>query len=78
MIRQFKPDVIVTRFPSSGEGGHGHHTASAILAQLAFDAAGDPKEFPESAKLYGAWKPKSLYYNSFKNSAIQRLIWLEH
>lgn len=66
VIRQFKPDVIVTRFPSSGEGGHGHHTASAILAQLAFDAAGDPKEFPESAKLYGAWKPKSLYYNSFK------------
>jgi LmbE family N-acetylglucosaminyl deacetylase len=66
VIRQFKPDVIVTRFPTTGEGGHGHHTASAMLAQLAFDAAGDPKQFPESAKLYGAWKPKSLYYNSFK------------
>jgi LmbE family N-acetylglucosaminyl deacetylase len=66
VIRHFKPDVIVTRFPTTGEGGHGHHTASAMLAQLAFDAAGDPKQFPESAKLYGAWKPKSLYYNSFK------------
>ena len=66
VIRKFKPDVIVTRFPTTGEGGHGHHTASAMLAQLAFDAAGDPKQFPESAKLYGAWKPKSLYYNSFK------------
>lgn len=66
VIRQFKPDVIVTRFPTTGEGGHGHHTASAMLAQLAFDAASDPKQFPESANLYGVWKPKSLYYNSFK------------
>jgi len=66
VIRKFKPDVIVTRFPTTGEGGHGHHTASAMLAQLAFDAAADPKLFPESAKLYGSWKTKSLYYNSFK------------
>ncbi|MEJ7664193.1 MAG: hypothetical protein WKG07_34030 [Hymenobacter sp.] len=27
--------------------GHGHHQASAILAAEAFDAAGDPKRFPE-------------------------------
>ena len=32
VIRKFKPDVIITRFPTTGEGGHGHHTASAILA----------------------------------------------
>ena len=38
-IRKFKPDVIITRFPITGEGGHGHHTASAILAEKAFDAA---------------------------------------
>src|ERR1035437_9347826 len=28
VIRTFRPDVIVTRFPTTGEGGHGHHTAS--------------------------------------------------
>ncbi|MBL7711513.1 MAG: PIG-L family deacetylase, partial [Chitinophagaceae bacterium] len=32
VIRNFKPDVIICRFPTTGEGGHGHHTASAILA----------------------------------------------
>src|SRR6185436_3025452 len=29
IIRQFRPDVIVTRFPvPPGSGGYGHHTAS--------------------------------------------------
>ncbi|MBD0277555.1 MAG: PIG-L family deacetylase, partial [Flavisolibacter sp.] len=32
VIRKFQPDVIITRFPTTGEGGHGQHTASAILA----------------------------------------------
>ena len=32
VIRKFRPDVIVCRFPIDGKGGHGHHTASAILA----------------------------------------------
>src|SRR6186997_849862 len=32
VIRNFKPDVIITRFPTTGECGHGHHTASAMLA----------------------------------------------
>ena len=48
IIRQFRPDVIVTRFPiPPGSGGHGHHTASAILALEAFTAAADPQRFPE-------------------------------
>src|SRR5688572_12436837 len=46
-IRKFQPDVIITRFPPTGEGGHGHHTASAILAEEAFVAAADPGKFPE-------------------------------
>src|SRR4051812_20672887 len=49
-IRKFQPDVIVTRFPTTGEGGHGHHTASAILAVEAFKLAGDPTKFPEQLK----------------------------
>ena len=44
VIRNFKPDIIITRFPTTGEGGHGHHTASAILAVDAFKAAADPKK----------------------------------
>lgn len=40
-IRHFQPDVIICRFPTTGEGGHGHHTASAMLAEEAFDLAAD-------------------------------------
>ena len=42
VIRKFRPDVIICRFPTTGEGGHGNHTASAILAEEAFSAAADP------------------------------------
>jgi LmbE family N-acetylglucosaminyl deacetylase len=65
VIRRFRPDVIITRFPTTGEGGHGHHTASAILAGEAFDAAGDPTRFPEQLKYVEVWKPKRLLWNAF-------------
>ena len=31
VIMEFKPDVIVTRFPPDKRAGHGHHSASAVL-----------------------------------------------
>src|SRR4051812_747802 len=65
VIRRFRPDVIITRFPTTGEGGHGQHTASAILASEAFDAAGDPARFPEQLKDVDVWKPKRLLWNVF-------------
>lgn len=64
-IRRFKPDVIVCRFPTTGEGGHGHHTASAILALEAFDAAADPKRFPEQLKYTEVWQAKRIFWNTF-------------
>ncbi len=33
VIRKFRPDVIITRFAPENSGGHGHHTASALLVQ---------------------------------------------
>ena len=65
VIRKFKPDVIITRFPTTGEGGHGHHTASAILAGEAFDAAADPTKFPEQLKYVAVWQAKRLLWNTF-------------
>ncbi len=65
VIRTFKPDVIITRFPTTGEGGHGHHTASGILAEEAFDAAADPTKFPEQLKLTSVWQAKRLLWNTF-------------
>lgn len=65
VIRKFQPDVIVTRFPTTGEGGHGHHTASAILASEAFDAAADSNKFPEQLKYVPIWKAKRVLWNTF-------------
>ena len=65
VIRKFRPDVIIARFPTTGEGGHGHHTASAILAGEAFDAAADSTKFPEQLKLVKIWQAKRLLWNTF-------------
>ena len=66
VIRKFRPDVIITRFPTTGEGGHGHHTASAILAGEAFEAAADPTKFPEQlTQGVTVWQAKRLLWNTF-------------
>ena len=65
VIRKFRPDVIITRFPTTGEGGHGHHTASAILANEAFVAAADPNRFPEQLAYVQVWQAKRVLWNSF-------------
>jgi LmbE family N-acetylglucosaminyl deacetylase len=71
VIRKFQPDVIITRFPTTGEGGHGHHTASAILAGEAFEAAADSSKFPEQFK-YGVkpWQAKRLLWNTFNFGSV--------
>lgn len=65
VIRNFRPDVMICRFPTTGEGGHGNHTASAILAQEAFSAAADPKRYPEQLKYTTVWQAKRLLWNTF-------------
>ncbi len=65
VIRKFHPDIIITRFPATGEGGHGHHTASAILALEAFDLANDPKAFPEQLKYVSTWQPRRVFWNAW-------------
>ena len=71
IIRQFRPDVIVTRFPvPPGSGGHGHHTASAILALEAFKLAGDSSAYPEQlAQGLAVWQPKRIFWNVFRFNA---------
>jgi len=64
VIRKFQPDIIITRFATDGSGGHGHHTASALLAEEAFVAAADPNRFPEQLSILKVWNTKRLVYNS--------------
>lgn len=65
VIRKFRPDVIITRFPEDGRAGHGHHSASAILAREAFVAAADAKQFPEQLKYVKTWQAKRIVWNTF-------------
>lgn len=62
-IRQFRPDVIITRFPAEDYGGHGHHTASARLAQEAFELAADEDAYPDQLEWVEPWQPLRLVWN---------------
>ena len=66
VIRQFQPDIVITRFPPDNRAGHGHHSASAVLAREAFDAAADSSRFPEQfAHGVRPWKAKRLLWNTY-------------
>lgn len=64
IIRKFRPDIIINRFPPDKRGGHGHHQASAMLAHEAYLAAADSKRFPEQLTLLKPWKAKRLLWNT--------------
>ena len=65
VIRRFRPDVIITRFPTDERAGHGHHTTSGLLAAEAFDLANDPQQFPKQLQYVEPWQPTRLYFNDF-------------
>jgi LmbE family N-acetylglucosaminyl deacetylase len=61
IIRQFRPEIIVSRFTGTAADGHGHHQVAGIVTQEAFKVAADAGRFPE----YGRpWQAKKLYLNS--------------
>lgn len=66
VIRKFQPDIIITRFPADARAGHGHHWASAILANEAYAAAADPKRFPEQLQRgVKPWQARRILLNGF-------------
>jgi LmbE family N-acetylglucosaminyl deacetylase len=71
IIRKFQPDIIITRFPEDKRAGHGQHSASSVLARLAFSAAADPKQFPEQLN-YGVhpWQAKRLFWNNYNFGSV--------
>jgi len=69
-IRSFRPDVIITRFPPDSTAGHGHHTASAMLAEEAFAAAADPARFKDQLDAVQPWQAKRLMWNAFTSGRV--------
>lgn len=66
IMRRFRPDVVICRFPPDTNAGHGHHASSAIIAEMAFNACGDDSRYSDQLKYYPAWQPKRLVFNSFR------------
>ncbi len=63
-FQQYKPDVIICRFPTTGEGGHGQHTVSAIIAEDVFKQNEQQKAGGKAAT--DLWQPTRLLFNSFR------------
>lgn len=66
VIRKFRPDIIICRFPPTAAAGHGQHAASAVVAEKAFKLAGDKTAFPDQLKYVNAWQPKRVLWNTFR------------
>ncbi len=73
VIRRFRPDVLVSRFPPApGSGGHGQHTAVGHIAAEALAAAADPTRFPEQIRQgLKPWQARRLVWNTFSFNAAQ-------
>ncbi|HET7212195.1 MAG TPA: PIG-L family deacetylase [Terriglobia bacterium] len=75
-VRLTRPEVMITWLPDYADGeNHGDHQASSVIANEAFDLAGNPLVFPEQVtapynyKLIGnlteglrPWQPKKIYF----------------
>ncbi|ELR73295.1 hypothetical protein C900_04147 [Fulvivirga imtechensis AK7] len=64
VYRNFRPDVVITRFPPDERAGHGHHTTSAIMAKEAYEVAADKSQYPEHLEFIEPWQPKRVYINT--------------
>lgn len=66
-IRELRPDVIITNHDTTS--GHGHHQATGLLIIEAFDAAADPKRFPEQLTHVKPWQAQRLFGRVFGGNA---------
>ncbi|SEI90352.1 N-acetylglucosaminyl deacetylase, LmbE family [Cyclobacterium xiamenense] len=65
VIRNFQPDLIITRFNTTPGTTHGHHTTSAILAAEAFERSGQADAFPEQLHEVEPWSAKRIFWNAY-------------
>lgn len=74
IIREFRPQVMVT-FDETGGYGHPDHIAIYRYTTAAFHAAADGVQYPELGEAHAVSK---LYYSSFPRSAIRLMReWME-
>jgi LmbE family N-acetylglucosaminyl deacetylase len=62
LMRTLRPDVVLT-MNIQGRGGDRAHEATTVLTREAYQAAGDPAQYPEQIRSgLRAWQPRKLYF----------------
>jgi mycothiol S-conjugate amidase len=61
-VRRFRPHVMTT-YDEHGGYPHPDHIRTHEISVAAFDAAGDPDQFPDSLVHSEPWQPLKLYYD---------------
>ena len=70
LVRDFRPHVMTT-YDENGGYPHADHIRTHEVAMRAFEATGDPAQFPGTGE---AWQPAKLYYNlTFHKKRLQAL-----
>jgi len=64
VIRKFQPDLIITRFNTESGKTHGHHTASALLANEVIELTTDTNEAYEQLPYVNTWKVGRVVWNT--------------
>lgn len=62
MIREHRPQVIVTYDEEQSRYPHPDHLRVHEISVIAFEAAGDPDRFPDAGS---PWQPLKLYYSAW-------------
>src|SRR6185437_10846794 len=62
VVRMTRPLVVSSVFVGGPSDGHGNHQVAGLMAKEAFEAAGDPRRFPEQIREgLLPWKPMKYY-----------------
>lgn len=70
LVRAFRPHVMTT-YDENGGYPHPDHIRCHVVSMNAFEAAGDPEQFPDAG---APWQPLKLYYNGGFSRERLRLI----
>ena len=69
LLRQYRPDVVVTH-DLKGEYGHGAHKAVSWALTECLELAADEKYDRDSAAEFGVWQVKKLYVHLYEKNRI--------
>ena len=70
IIREIKPDLVITHDPSA-DYGHPDHMATHNAVEKAFYAAGDPKQFPKAGPVF---QPRKLYFGVRPHGTMKMMV----